>query len=672
MPQLTSEQISTNKKNYKTQTKQAGSESPIAEEEVDGLLGSLNNLPEKDRTEIERALNNDFGNYNNLNKYYRNCIATKAVRDMEKQFEAKDMNFDNPKFVEYLDKNVMNCALHKGISLLKTTKPYLASMGQNFSRMLLNKTLQLPSKTDEERVISELGEEAGKELLQKNLEKQKIMAKTLFMAQIGKYNLKQKNVEGETDFDGLLSETIVHGGRTNFILPYGAGQNKVMKAIYGAAPEESAGLQSRAAATHYATRQKMNDDGSIKSKSTEESPWSITLHKILPNQHGMNIAVGGIGSVGPDQKTILPNGAAGHMYVRREMGGEHTCGSLLVGFESADSGATSFTGHKHNFRAISAQQSAFLADKGVVGKKTDGRTVDLSGLSVDKFEKLMNEFDRVYSKLQKDNNTKQLEKLNNILSGKRLNEKTLIQNLSELSFDKDILNDTILPARLGSQARINIAEDKVVVPSQSEVSGWKNKLENFANNLKIDLKNPDDLKRIFVADRAGGKLSTKPLFDTKCDSPKDYFKRFAAATLNGGKIYAFGKGESNAQKVVFEKGEFSLQTGKQNVAEPAKVSLGKRFLNTITFGRAFRGEIDQYKYDLKKYNETLEETQLIEKVENERVKDAEMEILGSKRIPLDDQKLRQDLGMEKSQQKEKSGLVYKVERTLKNDKTISN
>lgn len=672
MAEITSEEIMTNKKNYKTYIKQQEKETPIAEEEVANFFESLNNLPEKDRVEVEKALNNNFGNYNNLDKYYRNCLAVKAVGDMEKAIGKSNMNFDNPDFVKYLQDNIMNCALHKGLSLLKESKPYLNEIGKGLSRMLLEKTLSAPTKDNEERVISELGESQGLQMLSQNLEKQKIIAKTLFMAQIGKYSIKQKNSDEPLDYDGLMSETIVHGGRTNIILPYGGDQEQMMSSIYGQNPEETAGLKSRTAATHYVNRQEMNEDGSIKSKSVEESPWSVTLHKILPNQNGMNIAVGGIGAVGPDQKTILPSGSAGHMYVRKELGDNNSCGSLLVGFESADSGATSFTGHKHNFRAISAQQSAFLADKGLIGKKTDGRTVDLSGLTPENFEKIMREFDRVYSSLQADKDTKKLEKLNSLLTGKRLDEKNLIQNLSELNFNKDILENTILPARLGYQARINISEDKIITPNQSELTEWKKSLDNFAQELKVDLNNPQDLKKIFAITKDGGDMVAKPLFDTSHDSPKDYYKRMQAVTLNGGRIFAFRNGESNAQRVVFENNKFRLVDEKPNVQEPTKPSLSKRILNTLTFGIAYKNEIEKYQRELKEFNNEMKIEQIIAKQQTARMPEAKQELVNNNRIPLDDEKLKKDLGMEKTSQKQKTPPVAESHKTLNNDKSMSN
>ena len=672
MAEFTKDELLENKTNYKNIIKQQGKEVPISEEEVTSFFESLNNLPEKDKIEIEKALDGDFGNYNNLNKYYRNCLAVKAVLDMEKEIGLQNMNFDNPNFVQYLKNNQMNCALHKGISLLKNEKPYLSGVGESFSRMLLENTLQLPTKENEERVLKELGEAGGRELLQKNLEKQKIMAKTLFMAQIGKYSLKLKNSENPVEFDGFLSETIVHGGRTNIILPYGGDQERVMASIYGITPEETAELKSRSAATHYATRQKMNDDGTVKSKSAEESPWSVTLHKVLPNQFGMNIAVGGIGETGPDKKMILPTGSAGHMYVRKEIGNENACGSLLVGFESADPGATSFTGHKHDFRAVSAQQSAFLADKSLVGKKTDGRTIDLSGLEPEKFEKIMNEFDRVYSGLQKNKDFKQLEKFNNLLTGKRLDEKTLMQSLSELSFNKDVLEETILPARLGIEARVNIPESKIIVPGQSELSNWKNKLDMLAGELKIDFNNQKDMKKLFAVEKVDGKMVSRPLFNEMQDTAKDYYKRMNSVILNGGKIFAFRNGESEAQKVSFENGNFKLESAKSNVEEPTKPSFAKRFLNAITFGMAYENEISKYKTDLKNYNKEKQIEQIVVLTEEGRKADAEKEVVNNNRIPLDSEKLKKDLGMERTNQRQKSQPASQVDKSLKNDKSISN
>lgn len=644
---MTAEEILAYKNNYKNQIKQTGKEGVISDEVVLNFFESLNNVPEKDRTEVQKALNKDFSNYNNLNKFYTNCLAIKAVTDMEKIIGLSNMNFENPNLVNYLKENVMDCALHKGLSILKETKPYLTDIEKNFNRMLLEKTLQTPTEESQEKVLNELGQEKGKDVLSKNLEKQKIMAKTLFMAQIGKYDLKQKNSENPIEYDGLISETIVHGGRTNFILPYGYNQEKVMNSLYGEEPENTAELKSRSAATHYVNRQKMNEDGSIKSKSVEESPWSTTLHKVLPKQFGMNIAVGGIGETGPDNKTILPNGSAGHMYVRKELGDKNTCGSLLVGFESADSGATSYTGHKHDFLAKSAQQSAFLADKNLVGKKTDGRMVDLSGLSPEQFEKIMNEFDRVYSTLQKSEDSAQLEKLNHLLTGKRVGEKELIKSLTELSFNKYVLEDTILPARMGFEARINIAEDKIIAPSQNELLKWKDKLDDFTKELKIDLDNPDDLKKMFAVEKVGNKFVTNPLFNDNHITAKDYYKRMKSVNLNGGKIFAFKNGESKAQKIVSENGEFKLVDAKANITKPNKPNLAKRILNAITFGKAYKNELSKYQADLQNFKKENEIEQLVSQQEDLRKADAENELISSSRIPLDSEKLKKDLGMEK-------------------------
>lgn len=122
MANITAEDILANKNNYKNQIKQMGKEIPISDEEVLNLYESKNNIPQKDKTEVEKAMDNDFSNYNNLHKYYRNCIAIKAVIDMENAIGISNMNFDNPDFVKYLKDNLMNCALHKGLSLLKEKK----------------------------------------------------------------------------------------------------------------------------------------------------------------------------------------------------------------------------------------------------------------------------------------------------------------------------------------------------------------------------------------------------------------------------------------------------------------------------------------------------------------------------------------------------------------------
>lgn len=483
---MTQEEILAKQKAYKDMIEQQKTEPVISKQEVMDFFDSRDQLPKDDKLKVSMVVDKVFSNFNNLNKYYTNCLSLKAVMDMEKAVGEQNMNFDNPAVKQYLKDNIMDCTLHKGFSLLKQTSPEMNNISKNFSRMLLEKTMLPPSPQNEQKVLQELGEENGRQVLSQNIEKQKIMAKTLFMAQIGKYSVKQKGVEGAEDLTELISETIVHGGRTNVILPYGENQQKVMDSIYGEHPKSQAGLKGRPAATHYVTRQKMNADGTVKSKSKEQSPLGITLHKTMRKQYGMNIAVGGIGEQGPDKKTILPNGSAGHMYVRKQLGDKNTCGSLLIGFESADSGAKSFTGHKHNFLAKSAKQSAFLADKQVVGKKTDGRTIDLSGITPQNFTKLMNEFDRVYSNFQKQNNIDQLEKLNSLLSGKRLDQENLIQSLKQFSFDEQVLKDTVPSARRGSIVKPKMPNlAKRILNTLTFGKAFKKDFEKYQNDLRV-------------------------------------------------------------------------------------------------------------------------------------------------------------------------------------------
>ena len=118
-----------------------------------------------------------------------------------------------------------------------------------------------------------------------------MLAKTLFLAQLGKYTLREG--DKTTDYVGSIAETFAHGGRTNFILPFNDTNNEVLAAFEGGKIGKTAELKSRIAATHSATQRKVDVDLSIKSESIEEKPKFSQVGKIFSNQYGMNLAIGG-------------------------------------------------------------------------------------------------------------------------------------------------------------------------------------------------------------------------------------------------------------------------------------------------------------------------------------------------------------------------------------------
>ena len=131
------------------------------------------------------------------------------------------------------------------------------------------------------------------------------------MAHLSKYTVKDKK-GNEIEYKDSLADTFAHGGRTNFILPYGDNQTAVEESIFGKNPAETAGFKSRTAATHYASRRKV-ENNTITKESKEEKVSKANFARIFADSHyGMNIATGGYGTRAPNTKPTLTDGTAGH------------------------------------------------------------------------------------------------------------------------------------------------------------------------------------------------------------------------------------------------------------------------------------------------------------------------------------------------------------------------
>jgi hypothetical protein len=103
--------------------------------------------------------------------------------------------------------------------------------------------------------------------------------------------------------------------------------------------------------------------------------------------------------------------------------------------------------------AKSAKQSAFLADKAIVGKKVGGRQVDLSGIRAQDLSELLNTFSQKYTELQNSANTpeglKKLADVNDKLMGKHMNIKELIGFFDKLDMAGEKTNALLSQARKG-------------------------------------------------------------------------------------------------------------------------------------------------------------------------------------------------------------------------------
>ena len=660
----TKKQLEENKKKYKETKHAEKHDFLLSQEEVNNLNETFFGEDSKSTNkELQKVNEGNFGNFNEMNGYYRSYFASKALYKFKEEV-GEDLSLSNEKVKEYINKNSMNCSFRLGLSYLKYTDKRAYELDAYASNVVLQNTL-MPA--DMKKLETVFGDKA-KTNSTINLEKQKVMAKTMFMASVGNYQLTSKDGK-VSDYDGLLSETFVHGSRTIFVLPYGGNQEAVMESIYGKNPEKTSGLTTRKAATHYLSQQKVDKDGNVKSFAKERKVAGANLMRSLPNQFGMNFAGGGLGNEGPNKKPIEFNGTAGHMYVRKELGDENTCATLLVGLETSDSSVTDFTGHQHNMLAKPSHQSSFMADKLVVGKKIGGRKVDMSGLSPEKFIALMNEFDKVYTDLQNAKDTSAIAEFNDMICGKRLSTPELVEKLQKFGFSKNILEDTIILAREGFKARNSISEDKIYTPNETELGNWKKEFSKLQSDLKINTNSQDEKNRLFAIEKVDGNWKVSPLFDEKHKDATSSYKRMKAVSLNGGKIVAFKLGEKDAKEVTFKDGKITMKEAKsETTTVPQKPSSGKKFLNLITLGRAYKKEFVQYKEEVKKANEEREINTLIEAQVALRENDIKQETSALNRISLDSEKLKKDLGMDVIKDLPKSEMIKEKEVSI--DKQI--
>lgn len=456
---------------YKAIIKEKG-ERALYTDEIQILDDNIKDIPEKYKADFDLAKSGDFGKFEKLPHLLRNYLGALELKEFRKQFG------ENPSLLredvrEYLEKNAMNAALRAGISAEKNaipranfsteaetekTREYAKALDSHMNHILMKRTMMPPSEQANKNLTDTYGQDNLGAELEKNMAKQLVMAKAMLLAQIGKYEVIDKNRTSK-ELDVPVYETFVHGNRTNFVLPVGVESRYVLDAFMG--EKSVAGIEERTAATHSVKRRSIDKNGMISSESKEERTYSPL--KVFSNQYGMDIAVGGIGERGPNTQVIIGKGEAGHMYMRAEAGDSKHCGSLLIGIEGSAPGADNYLGNEHGITAKSAKQSAFLADKAIVGKKVGGRQVDLSGISAGQLYTILNTFSQKYAELQKStapDGHKKLEAVNEMLMGKQMNREAFAEMFGALGINDTRMLDTVDTARKGyfNKKNINVKE----------------------------------------------------------------------------------------------------------------------------------------------------------------------------------------------------------------------
>ena len=451
---MTSNQFEELIKAYKSEIKSTGIERPLTQNEIDSISESIGNIPDKYRNAFDMAQNGRYGKFESLPHLLRNYLGALAVKDLTDKF-GDSPSPDDENVKEYLRKNAMNAAFRAGISAEKKADKLGAvarALDKYMNTVVLQNTMLPPTEAETRELENSTGADNAAAIGRQNLDRQLNLAKTFFLAQLGKY----RAISGSgipSELSEPLSETIVHGSRTNFILPAGKDGQRVIDAFMGSKDREGAVIEKRIAATHSVKRRRIKENGILGPDAKETRTYSPL--KVFGNQYGMNIAIGGIGKIGPDGRVITGSGESGHVYIRAESGDETHCGSLLIGVEGSEPGKTNYLGHEHSILAKKGKQSAFVSDKGIVGKKVGGRQVDLSGMSSQELAEALNSFTLKYRELQQSavtNGEESLEKLksiNDMLIGKPMEKDKLLEMFSILGMEGRDFAGTVTNARRG-------------------------------------------------------------------------------------------------------------------------------------------------------------------------------------------------------------------------------
>ena len=452
-------------KAYEEQTLKTGKQRPITRDERLAIFQSLKNIPTEYSEAFRNAEAGNFSQFDSLPLILKTYLGAVKVGQLREKFK-NDFSLNNEELKSYLKEYAMDVSLRAGISVEKNSgdeamRDTARAFDTFMNTYVMQSTMMPPTEEQKQALRASLGEEEAASALAKDLKRQRVLAKTYFLAQLGKYDILDEK-GNKKDLDLPISETLVHGSRTNFILPSGTDTRLVIDAYMGTSDEEEPVVEERTAATHYVKRRAVDKNGMIKSETKESRTYSPL--KIFSHQYGMDLSVGGIGKKGPGGKVISGNGESGHAYMRIEEGDEKHCGSLLIGIEGSAPGKDSALGHSHGASGVSANQSAFFTDKQIIGAKNGGRQVDLSGIGSERLANILNQFSEKYANLQRDPEGREtLAKLNDMLMGKRMNIDKMMEMFSMLGMTDRTLSDTVSQAREGYLGKFN-AKDEVYEP----------------------------------------------------------------------------------------------------------------------------------------------------------------------------------------------------------------
>ena len=226
------------------------------------------------------------------------------------------------------------------------------------------------------------------------------MAHLMFSMQLGKINITEDNntthdYGAGKNYSPTMASLISNGGRTK--LDFGKTSNGVSaNDVYRNMMELTSGNSNDIAHDTKSTRPFATH--LIDGKMREKKGFGAAARALFSSSfkhRGFNPAIGGAGNKayatkygkhlpGEAQATITANGQSGHMYMGVKDSSDTENGGMLVGLETSKAQEYNLAGKKHDAKATSATFSPTGSRKdALIGAKTDGRTVDLTGITTE-------------------------------------------------------------------------------------------------------------------------------------------------------------------------------------------------------------------------------------------------------------------------------------------------
>ena len=408
---------------------------------------------------VERMKKGDVSKFNHLPPFLREYYGKKSFeaflgesKELPPLKDVKDKlkeNINKPEFRYMVTQLIKRNAVFNG----QAVSEKLTGYDKYMNKLMFAQTLDPVSSENAGNIMKKYPGSKGKKLLKDNAEKQRFLAKNIFMVQLGRVDIR--NDEKDTvcePFDGNVTELFAHGGRVMFTLPH--GNKEKQDGLFGEWKNRAIDknvLKKRRFASHDMTRRHVDDEGNMIAPSMEKRyKWKDQLlnkefDKKLTTYFGnlcMNVPLGGIGQSFNTNDCVDGEGAFGHMYIRAKKGNNERCGAVLIGFENAAPQKESCIGQLHNFKAVSHDMSPFYSGKTSIGSTNNGREVDLSNFKPEELQNTLKSFDMGYRELQimaenDERAAKRLKNINKKLCGKHMTALELASVMTALGIKKE-------------------------------------------------------------------------------------------------------------------------------------------------------------------------------------------------------------------------------------------